>query len=167
MTPSQEIQEGRLMAEEMWKSIQRRLPNAKCYQILGNHDLRPLKRVTEKFPEIASLIDMSHLWNFPGVITHHDTRTPLIIEGIDFTHGHRSKLGDHAKYTIRSTVCGHTHRGGVDFIPLSDGKIIFELNAGYLADPEHEALKYTPNKLSKWTHGVGWIDEYGPRFIPL
>lgn len=166
-TPNQEIQNARLMGEEMWKAIRRRAPKAELHQILGNHDIRPLRRITEKYPEIASLIDISHLWVFDGVKTHHDVRTPLVINEIDFIHGYRSKLGDHAKYTQRSTVCGHSHRGGVEIIPLSNGKTIFELNAGYLADPEHEALKYTPMKFSKWTHGVGFIDELGPRFIPF
>lgn len=155
------------MAEEMWQSIRRRLPRARLHQIRGNHDERPMKRITEKFPEIASLVDLSHMWRFPGVDTHLDTRVPLTIDGINFIHGHRTKLGDHAAFTQTSTVVGHTHRGGVAVLPLSDGRTIFELNCGYLADPEHEALKYTPNKFNKWTHGIGWIDEFGPRFISL
>lgn len=167
ITPAEEILSGRACMEEVWKAIKNRAPDAKCYQLRGNHDLRPSKRLTEKYPEIASLVDLSHLWSFDGVTTLYDDREPLIIENINFIHGYKTQLGSHAKSFISTVVCGHSHRGGVMVIPTLHNGIIYELNCGYLADPEHEALKYTPNKFTAWTHGLGWIDEFGPRFICL
>lgn len=165
-TPKQEITEARVGAEEIWRIVQKRAPKAVCYQILGNHDVRPMQRVFEKYPEIASLIDLSHLWKFDGVNTVLDEKQELEIEGILFMHGFRSKLGDHAKYNQQSTVCGHSHRGGVHFFPVRN-QIVFELNAGYVADPTAAALSYGKQKLINWTHGWGFVDEFGPRFIPV
>lgn len=47
------------------------------------------------------------------------------------------------------------------------GKTLYELNAGYLGDPESKALSYTPTKITNWTLGWGYIDEDGPRFVAL
>lgn len=165
MTPKEEISQARVLGEALWKRV-RKTTNAQCYQILGNHDIRPQRGIIDKYPEIASLIDIKHLWKFDGVTTIHDPRQELIIEGIVFMHGYRSKLGDHAKFNLQSTVCGHTHRGGVVIFPHNN-RYIFELNAGYLGDPESAALSYTPQKISQWTHGLGLIDKHGPRFIPI
>lgn len=166
VTPNQEIMDGRVTAEEIWRIVKKRSPKSICYQIKGNHCDRPMRRVLEKFPEIASLVSTDHLWKFDGVNTILDSREELVINDIIFMHGFRGKLGDHAKFNQQSTVCGHSHRGGVHFFPLKD-KILFELNAGYCADPNSEALSYSLQKIVNWTQGMGFIDEYGPRFIPL
>ncbi len=106
------------------------------------------------------------LWEFDGVTTMGSERDELIIDGILYMHGFR-KHGDHVKYNLMSTVCGHSHTGGVVFHPIK-GKTLFELNAGYLGDPKSAALSYTrQSKISKWTLGLGYIDDYGPRFVPL
>lgn len=164
-TPKDEILQGRAMAEEFWRLLQKRCPKATCYQLLGNHDERPAKRILEKAPELEALIDIKHLWEFKGVKTIHDPREELMLDGIYFQHGFRSKLGDHAKFNQASTVCGHSHVGGVVFFPLRD-KILFELNAGYLAGDE-EPMRYTRQSLTRWTHGFGIIDALGPRFVPI
>lgn len=172
MTPKQEITDGRVMAEDMWRLLQRAAPNAECYQIKGNHDDRPKKRLLEKAPEILALIDMDHLWKFENVKTLADSREELFIDGVCFIHGYRSKLGDHARYNQCRTVCGHSHTGGVTYLKIrgkGDGEtaVIWELNAGYLGDETEIPFKYTMQKFNKWTHGFGWIDELGPRFCPL
>lgn len=166
-TPEQEVLDGRACAEEMWRSLKKRAPRAECYQLLGNHSMRPNKKLMELAPELFSYFIPKPLWDFPGVHTIRDIRTELILEGIAFQHGHRSKPGDHAAYNGISTVVGHSHKGSVTFLPQISKELIWELNCGYLADPSHEALKYTPQKFNKWLHGIGYIDELGPRFIPL
>jgi len=167
MTPSQEITDGRCVMEEIWGALHRRAKKAKKYQLKGNHDDRITKRLREKFPELESLVDLSQLWKFDNVTTIQDSREELEIEDIVFTHGYRSKLGDHMRYNHRNTVVGHSHRGGVALQPIN-GKVLFELNAGYIADPFHESLVYRSQlKYFNWTHGVGFIDHLGPRFIPL
>lgn len=164
MTPKQEVTEARVTAEEMWSIIQRYAPKAELYQILGNHDDRPKKRILDKYPELASIVDISHLWEFDGVKTIHDSREELILDGVIFMHGYRTKLGDHTKYNHMSTVHGHTHRGGTIFIPIK-GMTLWELDAGYCGDPEAAALSYGPQKINNWTLGCGWLDDEGPRFM--
>lgn len=168
ISPKDEVLEGRQCAEEIWKAMKARSPKAQCYQILGNHCRRPFKRLQEVLPEFQSIFNIDELWKFPGVNTLFDPREELLINDIVFIHGHRSKLGDHSAYTGKKTVVGHSHRGGVVYqAKFGHKELIWELNVGYLADPTHEALKYSPQKFTHWTHGIGLIDRYGPRFIPL
>lgn len=66
----------------------------------------------------------------------------------------------------RPVVCGHSHRAGLFFKNYGDATL-FEMNAGYLGDPESKALSYTPQKHTHWTHAFSVIDEHGPRVITL
>jgi len=167
MTAEQEVLEGRFCAEEMWRMLKRHAPKAICYQLLGNHCVRPLKKMRDVFPEAMSIFEIKPLWKFDGVTTIYDPREELVIEDIVFIHGYRTQLGSHASFMGKSMVGGHSHRGGVVLLPrFGVENPIFELNAGYLAGPEdYEALKYTPQKWNNWTRGVGYIDDLGPRFI--
>jgi predicted phosphodiesterase len=166
-TPKAEIELGRKMAEEMWSKIRAMLPKAALYQIMGNHDVRPLKKVMELAPEIEIFIEINRWYQFDSVHTVTDPREWLTIENYHFTHGHLSGLGSHAKRFTKNVICGHTHTGGVYYGQLESGKIIFELNAGYLGDPNSRPLSYTATKTVHWTVGFGVIDQWGPRFIPL
>ena len=166
MTPKDEFEQGRETSAEVWRILKKRAPKANCFQLTGNHDVRIYKRLMEKTPELASLVSFKSLFEFEGVKTIHDSTEELIIDDIVFMHGFRSKLGDHALYNRMSTVCGHSHKGGVLFFPHKD-KMIFELNAGYLADSDTVPMRYSMQRISKNTHGFGLVDEYGPRFIPI
>lgn len=167
ITPKQEVTSARAEAEAFWQKIKNILPNAECYQMLGNHDSRKSKRVLECLPEIYHLASSKELWRFQGVHTMDSERDELIIDNICYQHGFRTKLGDHAKHNLISTVCGHSHVGGVIFFRYKE-KILFELNAGFLADDTSFALSYTQQRrLSKWTLGLGIIDHLGPRFSPI
>lgn len=166
-TPKDELIKAREMAEEFWAEIRVRTPRAERYQLMGNHDIRPFKRMIEKYPEFEHQIDINHLWEFDRVKTMRSDREELIIDDMVFIHGYRARLGDHARFNHMKTVCGHTHRGGVHFINLKN-KIIWELNCGHLADKNAVPLSYTKQRqFSNWTLGYGIIDAYGPRFIPL
>ena len=168
-TPEAEIGVGREMAEEMWKQVKRASPKSKCHQLIGNHDERPAKRLLEKSPEFMSFYDSMHnkLFNFTGIKTQDSHRDELVIDGIMFLHGYRSKLGDHARHNHMPTVCGHSHTGGVVYLRKGD-QIIWELNSGYCGDPHSTPMSYTRQRtISHWTHGVGVVDKYGPRFIPI
>lgn len=166
-TPRQELELAQKMAGQMWSTIQGIVPNAECHQLLGNHCVRPMKRVLEQCPEIEVFLDYKKFWDFPNVKTYYDVRAPLEIDGNYFTHGHFLKLGDHARKYGLNMICGHTHRGGCVSIKLTHEKTVFELNAGYLGDPHSKALSYTATKFVEWTHGFGVIDEWGARFIAL
>tara|TARA_R110000868_G_scaffold9394_6_gene46941 strand:- start:2716 stop:3396 length:681 start_codon:yes stop_codon:yes gene_type:complete len=166
MGPAQEVKQGRKVTEDLWKEIRQAAGRqVECFQLLGNHDERLAKRIQESLPEVEGMAGTG-LWSFPGVQTMEAERDELIIDGVVYMHGYR-KFGDHVKYNLMSTVCGHSHQGGVVYLPIK-GKTLFELNAGYLGDPKATAMTYTKqSKISRWTKGVGWIDDYGPRFIPL
>lgn len=167
--PEQELREARLHAEDMWESCNR---SARKYQLLGNHDIRLIKRAEERLPEAQDLIkrSMLELYRFKGVRTIEDDRDLFKIGDITFHHGYLSRLGDHMRYFGTSTVVGHSHVGGAVF-EQRNGKTLFELNAGYLADETAEPLRYRPTKSSKWTLGFGLITYRGqtpcPQFIPL
>jgi len=171
-TSISEIQKARRISLQFWQTLRKICPKAKCYQLLGNHDIRLIKRIAEKVPEAYEIVKekLDELYTFPGVKTVYDDRAEIEINGIIFMHGFRSRLGDHAKYNGKSTVCGHSHVGGVVF-EQRQKRIIWELNAGYLADETAEPLKYRPQTTSKWTLGYGLITWKAgipiPCFIPL
>jgi predicted phosphodiesterase len=172
-TPKQEKQWSRYYAELFWMILRKHLPEAELYQIRGNHDVRPEKRVMEKAPEFEEDIETSQRahYSFDGVKTIFDSREELYIDDICVVHGYLSGIaGKHASFNLRNVVCGHTHRGGTVFIRNAghDGGCIFEANAGYLANPFAKGLGYTPQKrATNWTWGVLPVDEWGPKFVPL
>jgi predicted phosphodiesterase len=170
--PQNELKKAVILGSEFWRTVRNLCRNVTCYQILGNHDVRLVKRAEERLPEAQELVreKVNELYTFKGVKTFYDDRTEVKICGITFMHGFRSKLGDHAKFNGLSTVCGHSHTGGVVY-EQRNGRIIWELNAGYLADEKSEPLRYSPQTTRKWTLGYGLITFRGktacPQFIPL
>lgn len=167
-SPEEEVKKGRESALTMWSTVNRFSPGSKKYQILGNHDIRLIKRVQERLPEAQDIIKRSvmELYNFKGVTTIEDDRSVLKIGNVAFHHGYLSQLGAHRDYFMSSTVVGHSHTGGVSYRQIHR-ETLWELNVGYLADQTSEPLRYNPTKVSKWTLGFGLIDRQGPRFIPL
>jgi predicted phosphodiesterase len=165
--PKEEIIKARKCGAEMWKKVQSLVPQAACYQLIGNHDERLKKAVMSKLPELYEVVDMSHLWEFDGVQTMRSQREELIIQDIVFLHGHYTHPGRHLTYNQQSTVLGHTHKGSCVFRRYRD-EIMFELNAGCMADLDSVPLSYTMQKKhSTYMNGFAIIDELGPRFIPL
>lgn len=86
-------------------------------------------------------------------------------------HGYYAGAGDkHAMFNLRNVVCGHTHRGNVAYVRHRghDGGVLFEANAGYLADPYSRGLAYSLQRRStRWTWGILPVDRWGPKFVPL
>lgn len=166
LTPAQEIKAGRRVTEQLWQDIRASAgKGVECFQLMGNHDQRLAKRIAEALPEVEGMV-AKELWTFEGVQTMESERDELIIDNVVYMHGFR-KHGDHVKYNLMSTVHGHHHTGGVIFMPIKN-KILFELDVGYLGNPQTTALSYgMQSRFSKWTKGVGAIDDYGPRFIPF
>lgn len=170
--PKQEVMDGRLCLEEIWRAIHKKLPEATKYQLLGNHDIRPLLRIKEKIPELYEIVDLSHLWDFDHVITINDSKEPLILEDkYLFTHGFLAgRPGQHLRHFQNKfhVIFGHTHRTHIHYERQHGGHVKWEFNCGYLADPfdKSDAFAYRPmKKFFTWTQGVGIIDEDGPRFI--
>lgn len=167
--PRDEQRMAREQAEAMWAELKKAAPNATCYQLYGNHDVRPLKRILEVYPTaedwIASML--KEMMAFPGVTTLDDARTELMLPGnIMVHHGYLSQLGRHRDYALHNVAVGHSHTGGVVYRQIR-GEIIWELNVGYVGDQNAKGLSYTAQRTVPWTNGWGYIDSYGPRFIPF
>ena len=167
-SPEEEERLGIESAAEMWRKLKEICPKAKCFQLLGNHDVRPIKRVMESAPTLEHVVKAHYknIMKFEGVTTIDDYRQELIIEDIVFHHGYRSKLGAHRDYTLTNFVCGHSHKGGVVFRRIR-GETIWELNAGFMADASSKVLAYSSQKIHDQTLGWGWVDEWGPRFVHI
>lgn len=168
-TPREERTLARKMNADFWEAIIRISPDSQCRQTLGNHDVRPLKRILEEYPESEDWIQegLNKDFTFPGVTTLFDPRQEVYLsDEIIVFHGYKSGIGGHRDYTLMSCINGHTHKGGVVFRRVR-GKLLFELNSGYAGDPLAKGLTYTPQKIVEWTWGFGALDNDGPRFIPV
>jgi predicted phosphodiesterase len=166
-SPKEEEALAREGLANFWKRIHLDNPNAKKVMLLGNHDIRPIKRALESNGSFEHIVEkhLKEITTFDGVETIYDSREEYETCGILFHHGFLSGLGKHRDYTHSNIVVGHTHKGGVSYKRIK-GQTLWELNAGFLGDPEAKALSYTALKKSTdYTLGWGWIDKYGPRFI--
>jgi hypothetical protein len=172
-TPKDEDASARKAGLSVWQTLQGASPKAQCFQLRGNHCVRAYKRILEKAPDLEEAVTAyyDNLYSFRGVRTLVDDRSELVINGILFIHGYLANLGDHVKYNRQSTVVGHSHRGGVVYSRI-DGKTVFELNCGHVADDEQLPFSYTPQRTNFWTPGFGVVETLkngvvSPRFIPL
>jgi len=166
-TPKQEEEIAKKNLIEFWSEMAKAAPESKLVQLVGNHDVRPLKQTLSALPVMEHWIQkyFEELYTFDNVKTIIDPREEFIIEDIAFHHGYRSKLGDHRDYIQMNFVGGHTHTGGVVFRNIKNA-VLWELNAGLAADPTSKGLSYTNQRMNHWTLGYAAIDELGPRFIP-
>jgi predicted phosphodiesterase len=161
--PSQEISKGLKMAESMWAEIRKIVPKAKCYQILGNHDLRLAKRISEKMPELSTFVKIQDFYKFDGVEVLDSDREYLELDGVVYVHGWLSKSIDHAKYFGKPVVHGHSHKPSITF----DSPNLWTMDVGFLADRNAPPLQYTASKFSKWTLACGVVEDGKPRLLIL
>jgi len=165
--PDDEVITARRQLEMLWKTIRSLAPKARLIQLLGNHCIRPMKKIlASNAPELEMFLDIKRWFEFEGVETHHDTRTPVVIDDIAYIHGHLSRLGDHRMAVQASNWHGHTHRGGI-IVSKVFGRWMFEGDAGHLADISQKCFSYTPVKEQAWSLGVGFMSPFGPHFIAL
>lgn len=167
-TPKEETEISRTQGEKFWQTVKEQWPKAKCFQLVGNHGKpRITKKCLASAPELFHLLDIDSLWEFKGVETIKDYEEHLELEGINFIHGFLGRVGGHVDYFLEDVVNCHTHRSHIVH-RVKKNKVITEFNVGYLANPFHPCLSYTPmKKISRWTKGFGIIDHLGPRFISL
>ena len=165
-TPKDEERLSREAAERFFTRISKDNPKAIIYNMFGNHDIRPAKRTIESMPQMEHFVEryLEELMTFEGVNLVKDHREILTIEGVGFHHGYLGKLGDHRDAALQNMVVGHTHRGGVSYRRVRN-ETLWELNAGFMGDPEAKVMSYTASKIQNYTLGFGYIDKYGPRFI--
>lgn len=170
-----EINIGRQDAEEFWKIMKKASPKSKLIQLWGNHDSRFIKRINEKLPKYAPMIDRmdyKSFWRFDGVMLQDDERSEVKIDfGGDIgwvwlIHGYSSARAYHTLFHLENTITAHTHRAEITWIPRRE-KSLFEMNVGYIASQNSPVMRYTPQQYSRSVAGYGVIDEYGPRVITL
>lgn len=164
--PFEEIKLAHGMAKNFWESLYKISEKSLKFQILGNHDIRPIKRIIEAYPEGEVFFDLTKYFSFDNVETLMDYRSYIEINEIAFMHGHFTKLGDHMKKYGKSCVIGHSHRPGLVFLNHF-GKTLFELNAGLAGDPQSKVMGYTPSKIKDWSNSFAYIDLDGPMVIPI
>lgn len=166
-TPKDEETLAKNLTIRFWEEIKRLHPQANCHLLLGNHDVRPLKRTMEVQPYIEHWIQekMAQLFSFEGVNTILDPRQELYLNDETIVHhGYRSKLGDHRDYALMNAIVGHTHRPGVVWRKIR-GSQVFELNCGLAGDPNAKGLTYTSQKIVDWVNAFGVLEPDGPRNI--
>ena len=163
VTALEEIQYGLEMSVKMWTDMEILCPNAKRYQLLGNHDVRMAKRISEKMPELSEFFSHKNLYKFDNVKISESDRDYIEIGGVIYCHGWLSKSIDHAKFFGKPTVHGHRHRPCIEY----DHKDLWSMDVGYMADSNSLPLQYTASKFSKWTTSCGVIEDALPRIILL
>lgn len=169
-TPKLEVTKGREVTTRMWARISHAAPRSKRYQLLGNHDVRMRRRISERLPEVEGLLLDQALFEFPGVETMCSDRDALELtingEPLVVHHGFLGKLGDHISHFGRSVITGHSHRPGVVFF-RDVRRTLWELNAGYLGDERQHVFKYGATNVTRWARAYGLVDSLGPRVVPL
>ncbi len=165
--PKAELAIALKRAKQFWIDVKKASPRAKCYQLIGNHEDRLGKYISRNAPELEGLVtSIKDLLKFPGVTTIQSSKDHLQIGDVVYTHGHYTKLGDHAKYYRQSCVHGHSHKIGIWYEQTIDG-LIWEMDCGFLADEKSLPLQYTQTKFSKWTKAIGIIENGQPRLVMI
>lgn len=163
VTPSADILEGVKLAEETWENIQTISPESKCIQLMGNHDVRVSKRISEKLPELEDFFNHKSFYKLDGVTVLDSDRDYFECDGVYYVHGWLSKSIDHAKYFNAPVVHGHRHRACIEY----DNENLWSMDCGFVADKNAMPLGYTMSKLSKWSTSFGVIEYGNPRLIKL
>ena len=163
-TPKEEVRRGRQVAERMWERIQKANPRAKCWQLMGNHDVRAYKRIMERLPEVETFMDFKSHWRFDKVETILDDADDLVLGGVSYCHGW-TKLGSHVLYTKRNTMCGHLHRGGVVTVRMGK-QTLWEANAGLVGNAMSVPLSYGAlRRYNSTTQGWAEVEDGWPKFV--
>jgi predicted MPP superfamily phosphohydrolase len=167
MTPEDEVKAGRKAAEKFWNQVQKAAPLADCFQLIGNHDIRPYKTLLNKAPELEMFVaSYKDLFEFEGVKTMDSSKSMLELGDATYHHGYRTGIGYHMVANLCNMVVGHSHLGGVVYRNFGE-RVLWELNVGHAADTKAFVFDYGEQTFKNWTSGVGIVDDMGPRFIPL
>lgn len=162
VTVQDDIKKGLSLAAQMWKDISKALPKAKLYQILGNHDMRMSKRVSELLPELSEVFSPTSIYKFKNVKVMQSDRDFLVLDGVTYCHGWLSRSIDHAKHFNAPTVHGHRHRPTIEV----DGSL-WSMDVGFMADEKSLPLSYTASKYSRWRMAYGIVENKLPRLTLL
>lgn len=163
ISPEEEVKAASYWSVRFWKEVQQAMPKAKCYQVLGNHDMRIAKRIAEKFPELEAVYSLTNEYKFKGVETLPSDQAFLELDGVIYCHGWLSESIDHAKYFNKPCVHGHRHRPGI----YTFGAKLWSMDVGYIADKAQLPLQYTQSTMKHWRRASGIVEARHPQLILL
>lgn len=167
LSPKKELSKAKSMATKMWKRINEIAPKAKKYQLLGNHDIRILKQVKRKFPEIYYMIKeiFNEMYTFDNVETMKSDRDYLVLDEVVYCHGWKTSHTSHFRLPVAR---GHSHRASLELrqSERTGYKLIFEMQVGCLADDTLVPLDYPASKKTGWANAYGLVVDGYP-FLEL
>lgn len=175
ISPKQELDRAKKDALNMWKKIKKAAPRARLMQLMGNHDIRMMKKALNKFPEAMHIFEDVHkkLYQFDGVETMESDRDYIEIDGVVYCHGWASSHINHFRQPV---VRAHDHRAWVRLVgdnTTAFGGIVykdpcqifrskdtvFEASAGMFADEKAVPLGYTSSRRTDWRAAVVIVTE--------
>lgn len=138
--------------------------------ILGNHDIRRLRKAQEAGIPADAFIPMSEYWGVPG----WQTAERVVHDGVQYIHGDEpgcGAMGGALRYAIASgmsTVCGHVHtEAGVTWCRQAE-RLLFGMRVGAGYDPKAYAFNYARKNALRAIHGCGVIiDGEEAHWIPM
>lgn len=175
--PDEELKRARKLAEKFWGDVHKSVPEAKCIQLIGNHDVRILKQTLKRFPEIYSFMKNVHknLYEFNGVKTMKSDRDYVEYNGVVYCHGWAAT---HLQQFKQPVVRAHDHqawmyicgtkkeirlKGKIEetyTLNKKDG-LLFEVSCGMYADESAIPLNYPSTRRTNWRPAIS-ID-YGDK----
>jgi len=176
MPQDKEVELGRKKAELFWETCRKISPTSEFIQLIGNHDIRPLKSIQRAgLGDLEVFVNrgMKPFFEFEGVKTIFDEREEFFITPETYViHGWATREAGHLTGVPMNVIHGHTHRGGVFYRNVPRGtqafwRTIWELDCGFMGDPLAKCFGYMPQKIGRWTKGWGETDEMGPRFVAV
>ena len=165
ITPENEVKKTRLLVNKFWNDVREAAPKkAKFIQIIGNHDVRFIKKCNIHLPEISILMPtLRDVLNIPEFVKVLDSeREHHKIGNVIYTHGFLSKSEKHMAHFNSNVVHGHLHSASL----ISDGKR-WSMNCGNLAATKKLPLQYTQSKVTRWSKALGIITNNKPQLILL
>jgi predicted phosphodiesterase len=157
VSPKEERVLARAMGELFWETVQTIVPDAECYQLLGNHDIRMLKNTGRKNPEILDIIQETHqaMYSFKGVTTvGNSDRDFLVIDGVVYCHGWQARHTAHF-FEYGKVIRAHDHKVWErrERSIKTGRRVVFEYSCGTFADASSIPLSYTASMLTNWEAG--------------
>jgi len=166
ISPDEEMSRGRKMAVNFWRTIKKHVPEARCIQLSGNHDMRMLKTIISKAPEYLGMVEKARdkMYSFDGVETFNSDRDFVEIDGVVYVHGWKQKVWDHYVHFNKPVVRCHSHRAELRSLQnrSTDYKFAFEMACGCLVDESSVPFNYTTSKMNNWEKAFGVIVDGRP-----
>lgn len=159
------------MIAEFMQALRDTFPNARIIWKEGNHEVRFLRYLTSKAPELAvALEDKLDLPGFICLLTGNPNAMARVewVSGqriikaghINFLHGHEFRGGggvNPARWlflrTGENAICGHFHRTSEHSEPSLSGEQRGAWSTGCLCHLSPDYLRH-----NKWNHGFAWIE---------